>query len=178
MCVSVCAQKFKLRSDRPLAWFLVLTKKAAPVRLPKTQGWRWNREECVLVCICMYCVCVYLWALCISGFFLRLILTFPTGAGVNKATNHSRCGEQTWEQGRSASLQLQAAVKPSWRSQYLLSVSKPALFLYQKTRLYRSKLVHDSKRCQGCHMQKLHWCYTLVKFGQSNIKWLGHKLCV
>lgn len=85
------------------------------------------------MCWCVNVYTVYVCAyVCASLAFLHPILTFPTGAGVNKAANRSRCGEQNWDQGRSASLQPQAAVTPSWRSQYLHSVSKPALFLYQK----------------------------------------------
>lgn len=105
-----------------------------------------QRRVCVgvYVCICV-CVCVH----CASLTCLRPKLTFPTGAGVNKAANHSRCGEQGWEQGRSAPLQPQAAVKPSWTSQYLHSVSKPTLFFYQKIRLYRSRPVWEPRRCQG-----------------------------
>lgn len=124
----------------------------------------------------MYCVYVCTYEPCAAC--LRLILTFPTGAGVNKAANHSRCGEQTWEQGRSASLQPQATVKSSRRSQYLPLVSKPALFFVSKTRLYRSKLVHESRRCLGCYIQQLHWRCKLVIFREISIKPLHRNLNV
>lgn len=102
-------------------------QESSPCQTPRNPGLEMKQRR---VCVG---VCVYLWVCtCASLACLCLILTFPTGAGVNKAASHSRCGEQDWEQGRSASLQPQAAVKPSWRSQYLHSVSKPALFLYQK----------------------------------------------
>lgn len=78
--------------------------------------------------ICTVCVCVPTYKTCASRACLRLGLTFPTGAGVNKSVSHSRCGEQ----GRSASLQRHAGRSEMFRSQYLPSLSKPALFFYQQ----------------------------------------------
>lgn len=82
-------------------------------------------------CICVhYLLHAYVREPCAPLTFLNLVLTFPTCAGVNKVVNHSRCGEQSWEQGRSELLQPQAAVKLSWRSQYLRLASKLVLFWY------------------------------------------------
>lgn len=72
------------------------------------------------------CWCV----LCVS------ILTFPTGAGVNKGLQP----QQVWG---AEFLQALAAVRPCWRSQYLLFVSKHVLFLVSKPRLYRGRPVYD-----------------------------------
>lgn len=83
-------------------------------------------------CICEhYLLHAYVREPCAPLTFLNLVLTFPTCAGVNKVVNHSRCGEQSWEQGRSELLQPQAAVKLSWRSQYLHLASKLVLFWYR-----------------------------------------------
>lgn len=142
--LQMCVHTEILAQVRPLARLLVLTKKAAPVRLPEIPGRRWNREECVLGWGCKFCVHVramspvHLWPARTSK------LTFPTS--VNKATT---AGVGSRHEGRGGLRPLKP--RPQWNRPGGVNIcfryqSWPCF--YMKKQLYWRKLVRDSRRCQ------------------------------
>lgn len=65
-------------------------QESSPCQTPKNPGLE-MKQRGVCIGVYMYVLCAY--EPCASMARLRLILTFPTGAGVNKSANRSRCGE-------------------------------------------------------------------------------------
>lgn len=103
MCVDVRA-KIQACVRQTFGLTPTFHKESSPCQTPKNPRLEMKqRRVCVGLHMCALFMCVP--ESCTSLAFLHPILTFPTGAGVNKAVAHSRCGEQSREQGRSKPLQ-------------------------------------------------------------------------
>lgn len=100
----MCVQKFKLALDRPFGLTPTFHQESSPCQTPKNPRLEMKQRR-VCVGLHTYALFICVPESCTSLAFLHPILTFPMGAGVNKVVDHSRCGEQSREQGRSKPLQ-------------------------------------------------------------------------